>query len=119
VRLLHRPASWGYSWRVVDLERFADAQLIEYVHGFADAGPDSDALTAALNEVFRRMREEATPEKREYVEAVIARLTWTFSQRDDDGGSGDAGVREPRRPFPPAGSLEAAVECPAPYGEAA
>ena len=86
----------------------SDEQLVERVESLQGAGPGSAALWEALDEVFRRMRAEARPEKRAYVEAVINRLTWTFSQRDDDEDSpGGNGVREPRRPASPSGSAAA------------
>lgn len=62
-------------------------------------------LDEALEELFRRMRAEAPEEQAGYVEAVIARLRWTFDQdADDDPGAGGAGVREPRRPRPGGGT---------------
>jgi hypothetical protein len=91
----------------VELLGLSDEELVARVEALAHAGPDSQALWDALQEVFRRMRAEAEPEKLAYVEAVIRRLTWTFSQRDDDDdageGPGGAGVREPRRPAPSGG----------------
>jgi hypothetical protein len=95
----------------VDLRRSSDKELVEHVESLSGSGPDNEALWEALDEVFRRMRAEAPPEKLAYVEAVIRRLTWSFSQRDDDedGGSppGTGGVREPRRPAPTAGGAAA------------
>ena len=80
--------------------RLSDDELVELI----ESGPPTDA---ALDELFERMRAEALPAKRAYVEAVIARLRWTFAQVDDDGDDGLAGVREPRRPAPSAGSVAA------------
>jgi hypothetical protein len=92
----------------VELARLSDEELVERVEALSRAGPGSEALWRALDEVFRRMRAEAELEKLAYVEAVIRRLTWTFSQRDDeedDAGEppSAAGVREPRRPAPSGG----------------
>lgn len=92
----------------VELWQLSDEDLARRVEWLSDAGPDSEALWEALAEVFRRMRAEAKPEKLAYVEAVIRRLTWSFSQRDDEdeagGGPADGGgVREPRRPTPSGG----------------
>src|SRR5215813_7661643 len=103
----------------MDVARLTDDELIAHIESLADTGEDRAALSAALDELFRRMRDEAKPGKRDYVEAVIARLTRNFSQRDDDEDDMDAaGVREPRRPAPQAGSASAAVEPPHPYGAA-
>ena len=83
----------------VELRDLSDEALVELL----ESSPDDDAL----EELFRRIRAEAKPEKRAYVEAVIARLRSSFAPEDDEDGPGTAGVREPRRPSPQAGSAAA------------
>lgn len=83
-----------------ELSKLTDNQLIEMIERLDAGGHDRGELGAFLEELFRRIRAEATPGERSSVEAAIARLKWIFSDDDDDDGPAAGGVREPRRPPP-------------------
>jgi hypothetical protein len=98
----------------------SDDALVDRIESLSGAGPDNAALMSSLDELFRRIRDEADPEDRDYVEVAIAQLSSTLSQRDDDEpGLEETGVREPRRPAPEDGSAAAAIDQPRWRGEAA
>jgi len=58
----------------VEFGCLADDELIARIESLDGAGRDREALDAALDALFRRFRDEAAPEDRDYVEAVIGRL---------------------------------------------
>jgi hypothetical protein len=104
----------------VNPRHLSEDALLDRIESLVGAGPGSAALMSSLEELFRRIREEAEPGERDYVEMMIARLRSTLSQRDDDEpGPAGEGVREPRRPAPEAGSAAAAVGLPRWRDEAA
>jgi hypothetical protein len=104
----------------VNLRHLSEDALLERIESLVGAGAANAALMSSLDELFRRIREEAEPGERDYVEMTIARLKSTLTQRDDDEpGPAGTGVREPRRPAPEAGSVAAAVELPRWCDEAA
>ncbi|MGI8424627.1 MAG: hypothetical protein ACR2NO_11065 [Chloroflexota bacterium] len=94
----------------MEFRRLTDDGLIARIESLDD-GRDREALDAALDELFRRLRYEAAPEDLDYVRAVIDHLASMYRQSDDDeDGSDSIGVREPRRPAPQAGNASVAIE---------
>jgi hypothetical protein len=95
----------------MDLRRLSEDALIDHIESLVGTGPENRALMASLDELFRRIREEADPGDWEYVEVAIAHLREALTVRiDDEPGPEAAGVREPRRPAPEGGSAAAAVD---------
>jgi hypothetical protein len=88
----------------VELRLLTEDELFAHIESLDDAG---EPVHQALEELFRRLREQAMPEDRGDVERVIRFVRSAFG--DDEGdGSDDVGVREPRRPAPKSGSAGAA-----------
>jgi hypothetical protein len=83
-----------------DLREFSDDELIALIERLDTDGHDHGELVTALDELFRRIRAEAEPDERSYVEEAITRLKSTFGHDGDDHGPDVCGVREPRRPPP-------------------
>jgi hypothetical protein len=91
----------------VDLRLLTDDELFARIASLDDAGGWREAVEAALEELFSRLRDQAAPEERRDVERVIGFIRSAFADDEDDGPP-SAGVREPRRPAPRSGATSAA-----------
>jgi hypothetical protein len=92
----------------MELRFLTDDELFARIESLDDAGGSHEAVQAGLEELFRRLREQAAPEDLLNVERVIRFVRSAFADDDEDDGSAGAGVREPRRPAPQSGSASAA-----------
>jgi hypothetical protein len=87
----------------MDLRLLTDDELFAHIASLDDGGGRREQVEGALEELFRRLREQAPPEGARDVERVIRFVRSAFAD-DEDDRPGSAGVREPRRPAPQSGS---------------
>ena len=90
----------------MELRLLTDDELFAHIASVDDGGGRREEVEGALEELFRRLREQAPPEGARDVERVIRFVRSAFAD-DEDEGPGSVGVREPRRPSPHPGSTGA------------